>query len=525
MTTASNPTRMFTFGALAFAALLTACGGGGGDGGTGPAPVTRASVDKETVQSIQGEAVDGAPGQGYVHVCPGLNDDGRPRNLLIVVRGFAPQDTDREPAAGELDSTCDAQGNGNDHHTLVVRYRNGADLIQRNAGFVRAVIEWAIDRYELTDTDRIALQGISMGGVVTRYALQSMEAAGRPHLVDLWLSVDAPQRGAYIPIGMQFLADLYKDRGGAEALAVADTPAARQMLTHHYRQGASTQTWTGDHKRLYVDELNGTLGGFPKAAGLRRVGISSGRLGEALQAPQPGQRYVAGRLQVFSGSVPVSYRQENAFCSASVSLNLPIVSTLVLEAFPLGLQANQKSLVARSNVETKVAGYDVDTQVSALTSYINARVSITGLLGLCETFAATAKAAIVKQAVDAAVAAGKKEAAPYTATYEKSFEAYGDGIQSEGAPGGRSNYIDQLRDALTQAGFSSEAGVTGGGTHMFVSVASALNIATPTGRMDATALQASSPFDQVYVESASNLDHLSSTSGYFAKEVDELFKR
>ena len=59
MTTASNPTRMFTFGALAFAALLTACGGGGGDGGTGPAPVTRASVDKETIQSIQGEAVDG----------------------------------------------------------------------------------------------------------------------------------------------------------------------------------------------------------------------------------------------------------------------------------------------------------------------------------------------------------------------------------------------------------------------------------------------------------------------------------
>ena len=123
------------------------------------------------------------------------------------------------------------------------------------------------------------------------------------------------------------------------------------------------------------------------------------------------------------------------------------------------------------------------------------------------------------------MARGKKEAAPYTATYEKSFEAYGDGIQSEGAPGGRSNYIDQLRGALTQAGFSSENGVTGAGTHMFVAVASALNIATPTGRMDAAALKASSPFDQVYLESSSNLDHLSSTSGYFGKEVDALFKR
>jgi hypothetical protein len=524
MTTASNPIACFHLGALAFAALLSACGGGG-DGDSGPPPVARASVENETVQSLQGAVVDGAPGQGYVHVCPGLNDEGRARNMLIVVRGFAPQDTDRQPATGELDSTCAAQGSGNDYHTLVVRYRNGADLIQRNAGFVRAVIEWAIDRYGLTDADRIALQGSSMGGVVTRYALQSMETAGRPHLVDLWLSVDAPQRGAYIPIGMQFLADLYKDRGSAESLAVADSPAARQMLTHHYRQGASTQTWTSEHKRLYVDELNGTLGGFPKAAGLRRVGVSSGRMGETLQDPQPGQRYVAGRLQALSGSVPVSYKQENTFCTVSVKLDLPIVSTLVLDAFPLGLQANQKSLVARSNVETRVAGYDVDTQVSGLTSYVNARVSITGLLGLCETFASSARSAIVKQAVDAAVARGKKEAAPYTATYEKSFEAYGDGIQSEGAPGGRSNYIDQLRAALTQAGFSSEAGVTGAGTHMFVSVASALNIATPTGRMDAAALQASSPFDQVYVETTSNLDHLSSTSGYFGKEVSALFKR
>lgn len=315
------------------------------------------------------------------------------------------------------------------------------------------------------------------------------------------------------------LADLYKDRGGAEALAVADSPAARQMLTHHYRQGTSTQTWTDEHKRLYVDELNGTLGGFPRAAGLRRVGVSSGRMGDALQDPQPGQRYVAGRLQVFSGSVPVSYRQENTFCTVSVDLNLPIVSSLVLEAFPLGLQANQKSLVARSNVETKVAGFDVDSQVSGLNSYINARVSITGLLGLCETFASSAKTAIVKQAVDAAVAArGKKEAAPYTATYEKSFEAYGD---SDRAVRRRTWWSQQLHRPAARRAHAGrllfgERRDRRRNTVRLV-VASALNIATPTGRMDAAALKASSPFDQVYLESSSNLDHLSSTSGYFGK--------
>jgi len=510
------------------ATLLAACGGGGGSGSDengGNPPAERAAVKQETVQGIEGNAYDGAAGQGYVLVCPGADDAGLARQMLIKVGGYAPNDTDRRPAAGELDSTCQGLGNGHDYHTLVVRYRNGADLIERNAGFVQAVIEWAIDHYELKASDHIALQGTSMGGVVTRYALQAMETAGTPHLVDLWMSIDAPQRGAYIPIGMQHLADLYRDYGGGEALAAADTPAARELLTHHYTQGESTQTWTDDHRRLYDDALNGRLGGFPKAAGLRRVGVSSGRMGSELQDPQPGQRYVAGRLKVYGGNVPVFYEERNTFCTVSVDLDLPISSSLVLEAFPLGLNANQKSLVAESSVRTTVAGYDIDTQVGALADYVDARVKITGLLGLCEAFAGDAKSAIVDAAVDEAARRGRQEAAPYIAQYEQTFEAWGDGIQSEGAPGGRSNYIDQLRSALTDAGFSSEAGVTGNGTHMFVSVASALNIPMSTAAMDAAALQANSPFDRVYMEDAANLDHIDTTSGYLASELDRLFER
>jgi acetyl esterase/lipase len=513
-------------------ALVAGCGGGGGgDGATAVAGAAagddRPAVEKETVRDLQGPVVDGAPGRGYVHVCPGLPDAGLPRNVLIVAGGFSPGSTDREPGPGELDATCGDRATTSDHHLLVVRYRNGGDMIQRNGGLVRAAIEWAIDRYRLTEADRIALMGQSMGGLVTRYALQSMETAGRPHLVDLWVAVDAPLRGAYLPIGMQFLADLYRDRGGAEALATADAPAARQMLTHHYSRGASPRTWTDDHQRLFHDELERALGGFPKAPGLRRVGVASGRTGDALQAPLPGSDYVAGRLQVLSQTVPVREERSQLSCKASVNLDLRVVSTLVLRASPLGLQAGRASTVARSRVETRVAGYDVDVQdeVNQLKAYIDDRTTLSGLGGLCSAFLSSAKSAIVSAATDAAIAEGRRLARPLTDRYEKTFDAYGDGIHSAGAPGGRSNYIVQLRDALVNAGFSQEPGVSGGGTHQFVSVASALNIARPTGRLGAAELQALSPFDQIYVETDRNLDHMGSTSGFFGREVAALFRR
>ena len=516
--------------ALALFVALAGCGGGGGGEGSavlGSAEerTPRPAVTKEVVEGIQGPAVDGVAGQGYVLVCPGRPDDGLPRNVLVLVGGFSPNDTDRRPAAGELDRDCGNVGTDNDHHTLVVRYRNGSDAIQRNAGFVRAVLEWATDRYRLVATDRIVLQGVSMGGVVTRYALQSMETDGRAHLVDLWVSVDAPQRGAYIPIGMQHLADLYRDRGGAAALATIDTPAARQLLTHHYRQRGAAQTGTDEHRRLYRDELAGTLGGFPKAAGLRRVGVASGRSGDALQAPLPGERYVAGRLQVFTKSLPVR-RSAAAFpCELSVDVTLPIVGTLVLEAFPLGLQANQATRVADSRVDTTVAGFDIDTQRARLVDYIDDRVVVSGALGLCNAFIASEKSRIVSAAGDGAIAQARSEVASLVTRYERSFSAYGDGIHAEGAPGGRSNYVEQLRTALTAAGFSSEPGVTGGGRHLFVSVASALDIPMSTGRIPPEGLRDASPFDEVYVEPARNLDHADTSSGYFAKEVLALFGR
>ncbi len=52
----------------------------------------------------------------------------------------------------------------------------------------------------------VKIMGLSLGGVLSRLALVSMENSQRIHDVDLYFSVDAPHKGAHIPASIQYLA-------------------------------------------------------------------------------------------------------------------------------------------------------------------------------------------------------------------------------------------------------------------------------------------------------------------------------
>lgn len=99
--------------------------------------------------------------------------------------------------------------------------------------------------------DKFTVIGASMGGLVTRYALDRMEASPSlygPHDVDTWISFDSPQEGANIPLGIQEFFSFYGGFAGdypdlAAALEYRqkiDTVAAQQMLLCHYKN-ANTQ--------------------------------------------------------------------------------------------------------------------------------------------------------------------------------------------------------------------------------------------------------------------------------------------
>ncbi|MGZ4791641.1 MAG: cytochrome P450 [Ilumatobacteraceae bacterium] len=90
----------------------------------------------------------------------------------------------------------------NGHDVVVVGFDKGTDTVQSNAG----VIVEAIHQTGKRTTDRLVVGGMSMGGLVSRYALVQMEHAGVDHGAAVYLSLDSPHgRGAYTTVVGQWL--------------------------------------------------------------------------------------------------------------------------------------------------------------------------------------------------------------------------------------------------------------------------------------------------------------------------------
>jgi len=129
-------------------------------------------------------------------------------------------------------------------------YRIGTDDITRNAAWVQQVIAWINSQKQ--GAEQNVVLGISMGGLVARYALAKMEKERRVnptpannHQTRLLITQDSPHRGANVPLGLQALSahladmpvfgfglirlhDVIKDLREAKNLALE--PASRQLL-------------------------------------------------------------------------------------------------------------------------------------------------------------------------------------------------------------------------------------------------------------------------------------------------------
>ncbi len=112
----------------------------------------------------------------------------------------------------------------------------GADYIQRNAFVLAALID-LMNAQKVGDEELVVL-GPSMGGLVARYALAYMEQNSLPHETRLYISFDAPHRGANVPISLQYLINyLGIEFGNTQAQQIVETvlnsPAAKEMLVDH----------------------------------------------------------------------------------------------------------------------------------------------------------------------------------------------------------------------------------------------------------------------------------------------------
>jgi|AntRauTorckE5430_2_1112549.scaffolds.fasta_scaffold03515_1 hypothetical protein len=142
---------------------------------------------------------------------------------------------------------------------VYIDYNHGADWIQRNGELTRSVIK-EVNRIKAINgsTEPNVVLGISMGGVVSRYALATMEQNNENHDVKQWLSFDAPHNGAYFPESYQmFLSHIgnfeigkrRRDRKPIRewvslidySMKIFENPAPRQMLYHNWVSDITTK--------------------------------------------------------------------------------------------------------------------------------------------------------------------------------------------------------------------------------------------------------------------------------------------
>lgn len=116
----------------------------------------------------------------------------------------------------------------------------GADFIERNAMILVELVETINAAKASNSPEENVIIGPSMGGLISRYALNYMEANAIDSDTRLYISFDSPHHGANVPIGLQhqlnYLA--YNDLNPvAEVQPLIESflksPAARQLLVDH----------------------------------------------------------------------------------------------------------------------------------------------------------------------------------------------------------------------------------------------------------------------------------------------------
>ncbi|MCO5239004.1 MAG: T9SS type A sorting domain-containing protein [Chitinophagaceae bacterium] len=161
----------------------------------------------------------------------------------------------------------------------------GADFIQRNAFLLVTLIEKINQQLAANgSSEKLIVIGPSMGGLISRYALRWMELNGKDHNTKLWISFDAPHKGANIPIGDQYFIDFYASKLKSESAKDArdnslNSPAARQMLLHHFTANSTTPAGAPDLRNNWQTELDNL--GYPQ--NLRKVALINGAINGTTQ--------------------------------------------------------------------------------------------------------------------------------------------------------------------------------------------------------------------------------------------------
>ena len=206
-----------------------------------------------------------ASGRAWVFRAPGRTEI---LNPVIVVEGFPgghPCDYmyDLLNQAGTVEAL-----HANGYDLVIVGLDNGMIPIQANAGVLVQCIREARRRTR----QPLVVGGVSMGGIISRYALAQMESTGEPHGTATYLSIDAPHGGTYTSLGVQWfvhaLRPMARSLGGFAALL--DSPSNQQLMIA-WLDG--TEVVESPLRAALMHDLE-AVGGYPRQP--RKLAVSCG---------------------------------------------------------------------------------------------------------------------------------------------------------------------------------------------------------------------------------------------------------
>lgn len=174
---------------------------------------------------------------------------------------------------------------------IILDLDNNSLDIRKNAElFIKLIEDIKTEVANNGSNNSIIAGGVSMGGLITRYALAKMEHDNLDHRVDKFITFDTPHRGANIPLGYQHFVDtwlhpiLQLENASAALDFINANPlefmnnnfldnygsffiqtAAVEMSANYYQQNAV--------RAAFLNSMN-NIGNYPNK--LRKIAVSNG---------------------------------------------------------------------------------------------------------------------------------------------------------------------------------------------------------------------------------------------------------
>ena len=250
-------------------------------------------TDTMAVAAAISYAGEAGTGEAYIYLSS-LNS--QLTNPVVVIEGF---DLDNTMNWDELYQLLNQQGLADTLHAegydlVLLNFTDATDYIQRNAFVAVELIEQVLAAID--PGTELTVVGASMGGLAGRYALAYMETEGLEHRTRTFISFDGPQRGADIPLGLQYWLSFFADQSASAAFLLErlDTPAARQLLLYHHTDPPGATGAADPLRAAFLDDL-AAAGGYPQEP--RLVAVANGSGAAAGQGFAPGEQIIRYEYQ------------------------------------------------------------------------------------------------------------------------------------------------------------------------------------------------------------------------------------